>query len=71
MSNKTYDKMKACSLLAIPVTAFLASLCTIWGVPYAEQITATLTAVDTLLGAMVTAASKAYFTSLTEDDDGD
>ena len=60
MTNKTYDVLKNISLLAVPVLAFLASLCTIWHVPYTEQITATLTAIDTLLGAVVVAAAKAY-----------
>lgn len=60
MTNKTYDVLKNISLLAVPVLAFLASLCTIWNVPYTEQITATLTAIDTLLGAVVVAAAKAY-----------
>ena len=60
MSNKTYDALKTVSLLAVPILAFLASLCTIWNVPYTEQITATLTAIDTLLGAVVVAAAKAY-----------
>ena len=60
MSNKTYDTLKALSLIAVPVLAFVASLCTIWHVPYTEQITATLTAIDTLLGAVVVAAAKAY-----------
>lgn len=60
MSNKTYDTLKAISLIAVPVLAFVASLCTIWDVPYTEQITATLTAIDTLLGAVVVAAAKAY-----------
>lgn len=60
MTNKTYDVLKNISLLAVPVLAFLASLCTIWDVPYTEQITATLTAIDTLIGAIVVAASKAY-----------
>lgn len=60
MSNKTYDALKTVSLLAVPILAFLASLCTIWDVPYTEQITATLTAIDTLIGAIVVAASKAY-----------
>ena len=47
MTNKTYDVLKNISLLAVPVLAFLASLCTIWNVPYTEQITATLTEIET------------------------
>lgn len=60
MSNKTYDIIKAVALFAVPVLAFAASLCSIWNVPYCDQITATLTALDTLLGAIVIVAKKLY-----------
>jgi hypothetical protein len=60
MSNKTYDTLKAISLIAVPVLAFVASLCNIWQVPHTDEIVATLTAIDTLIGAIVVAASKAY-----------
>ena len=53
VSNKTYDTIKLIALVAVPVLAFLASLVTIWNIPYGAQITATLTAIDTLLGALV------------------
>jgi hypothetical protein len=33
---------------------------TIWGIPYGEQIVATLTALDTLIGAVVVIANKQY-----------
>lgn len=60
MSNKTYDRLKVTALILTPVLAFLASLVNIWGLPYGEQIVATLTAIDTLIGAVVVAANKAY-----------
>lgn len=60
MDNKTYDIIKLIGLIAVPVLAFIASLCSIWNVPYCEQITATLTAIDTLIGAIVVIA-KAYY----------
>lgn len=60
MSNKTYDIIKNTALFAVPVLAFLASLCSIWQIPYSEAITATLTAIDTLLGGLVIAAKKIY-----------
>jgi hypothetical protein len=53
MSNKTYDIIKNIALIATPVLAFLASLVTIWDLPYGPQLTATFTAIDTLLGALV------------------
>ena len=60
MSNKQYDTLKMIALILTPVLAFLASLTNIWNVPYAEQIVATLTALDTLFGALVIAANKQY-----------
>lgn len=60
MSNKTYDTLKLIALILTPVLAFAASVVNIWGIPYGEQIVATLTAIDTLVGAIVLAANKAY-----------
>lgn len=60
MSNRTYDTIKTIALFAVPVLAFIASLCSIWNVPYCEQITATLTAIDTLLGGVVIIAKRLY-----------
>jgi len=37
------------------VLAFMASVVSIWNVPYGAEITATLTAIDVLLGAIVVA----------------
>lgn len=60
MSNKTYDTLKVVALILTPILAFAASLVNIWGIPYGEQIVATLTALDTLIGAVVVVAKKAY-----------
>ena len=60
MSNRVYDNLKIIALILAPVLAFLASIVNIWGIPYGEQIVATLTAIDTLIGAIVVAANKAY-----------
>ena len=48
------------ALILTPVLAFLASITNIWHFPYAEQIVATLTALDTLVGAVVVIANKQY-----------
>ena len=60
MTNKQYDTLKMVALILTPVLAFLASLTNIWHFPYAEQIVATLTALDTLIGAVVVIANKQY-----------
>jgi hypothetical protein len=60
MSNKTYDTLKLIALILTPVLAFLASVANIWSIPYSEQIVATLTGIDTLVGAIVVALKTAY-----------
>ena len=60
ITNKQYDILKTVALILTPVLAFLASLVNIWGFPHGEQIVATLTAIDTLVGAVVVVTNKAY-----------
>lgn len=66
MSDKTYDIIKNFALFAAPVLAFLGSLVTIWSAIITKDpvipaaITATLTAIDTLLGAVVIVARNIY-----------
>ena len=66
MSDKTYDTIKNVALFAVPVLSFIGSLVTIWAaivttntvIPAA--ITATLTAIDTLLGGIVIVAKRIH-----------
>ena len=60
MSNRTYDILKQIALWAVPLSVFIASLGDIWGLPYAEQISATLAAIDVLIGAVVSISAKGY-----------
>lgn len=66
MSDKTYDIIKNTALFAAPVLSFLGSLVTIWAAIVTNDsvipaaITATLTAIDTLLGGIVLVAKKIY-----------
>ena len=60
MNNKTYDIIKNTALLAAPIIVFLSALVTIWNIPHGAEITATLAAVDTLLGGVVVVAKKIY-----------
>lgn len=53
MSNKTYDIIKLISLIGTPAITLIAAIISIWNIPYGAQITATLAAVDTFLGALV------------------
>lgn len=60
MSNKTYDTIKIICLACVPICSFISALCTIWNVSHAEQITASLTAINTLLGALVVILAREY-----------
>lgn len=60
MSNKTYDVIKMIALIAAPVLVFLSALIDIWDVPYAQQITLTLSALDTLIGTLTVILKKNY-----------
>lgn len=68
MSNKMYDRIKMISLLILPAVTFMAALVDIWGIPYGQQIVATLAAIDTFGGAVVAVLSANYHK---KNDDGD
>lgn len=54
MSNKTYDCIKDVSLLWMPILiTFYGVLSVTWGIPYGEQILATLTGLNAALGGIV------------------
>lgn len=61
MSNKTYDILKWVAQLVLPALATLMmSLGNIWGIPYADQISLTIMALDTFLGAILGISSSNY-----------
>lgn len=54
ISDKTYDILKGIAMVVLPALGTLyASLSGIWGLPYGEQIVATIMAVDLALGAVL------------------
>ena len=62
MSNKTYDVLKYIAQIVLPALAtFYFAIAQIWGLPYAEEIVGTISAVDVLLGALLGLSSRAYF----------
>lgn len=61
MSNKMYDVLKWVALVVLPAIAILyESLAGIWGLPFADQIPATITAVDLFLGVLLGVSSANY-----------
>ena len=60
MTNKTYDILKYIALLILPIAAFVAKVGEIWGLGWCEGVSATLIALDAVLGAVVKISSDAY-----------
>lgn len=62
MNDKVYDVLKYIALIVLPALGtFYSVLAGIWGLPYGDQITRTILAVDTLLGALVGVSSSSYY----------
>lgn len=70
MSNKTYDIMKQIAMVWLPALGTLYfALANIWGLPYAEEIVGTITAVDTFLGAILHISNTQYIKGDSNVDD--
>lgn len=70
MSNETYDRLVWVAQIVLPaVVAFVATIGKIWGLPYYVEISATIAAIDTLLGACLKYSSANYIPE--DDEDGD
>jgi hypothetical protein len=54
MPNKVYDILKWIAQIVLPAIATLYfAIANIWGLPYAEQIVGTITAIDAFMGALL------------------
>ena len=61
LTNKTYDILKWIVVIVLPAAATLyAALGGIWGLQLVTEITGTITAVDTFLGAVLMISSASY-----------
>lgn len=61
MSNKIYDILKFIAQIVLPALAtFYVTIANIWNLPFGEQISGTIMAVDTLLGAVLMISSSNY-----------
>lgn len=61
MSNKLYDVLKFIAQIVLPAIATLYfALANIWGLPYAEEIVGTITAIDTFLGSILHISNTKY-----------
>lgn len=61
LSNKTYDMLKWIAMFFLPALALLVqSVFQIWNLPYGEQISATIVAVNAFLGACLGISNMNY-----------
>ena len=61
MTDKTYDALKRIALIVVPALAtFVNAVGIVWGVPYTNEVTATITAFGVFLGAALGVSSKNY-----------
>lgn len=61
MRSELYDKLKWVAQILLPALGTLYfALAGIWGLPYAEEIVGTITAVDTFLGVLLGISTYRY-----------
>ena len=61
ITNKVYDVIKWIVTIVIPaIITLYATLGNVWNLPYVEQITATLAAINVFLGAVIQISSSNY-----------
>lgn len=61
MSNKVYNTLKWIAMIVLPAIATLyLGLSQIWGFPYGEEISASITLVDTFLGSILMISTSQY-----------
>lgn len=69
MSNEAYDVAKYVAQIVLPAAGTLyAALAKVWGLPYGEEIVATIVAVDAFLGALLMISSSQYNKSLGDEE---
>ena len=61
LSDKAYDVMKLLAIFILPLAALVTSLSEIWGIPYGQQISQTLLALNVFLGAIIKTSSDSYW----------
>lgn len=67
-SDKVYNVLKWVAQILLPALATLYfALANIWGLPYAEEIVGTITAIDAFLGVILGISSKQYYQDIMED----
>ena len=61
MNNKVYDVLKWIAMIVLPALATLyLGLSNVWGLPYGEEVSTTITLVDTFLGTVLMISTNQY-----------
>lgn len=61
LDNKVYDILKWVALVVLPAIATLyTALAGVWGLPFAEEIPVTITAIDLFIGALLGVSTTQY-----------
>lgn len=69
LNNKVYDVLKFIAQIVLPAIATLyITVANIWGLPYGEQISGTIMAIDTFLGALLMISTNTYNKQLEKED---
>lgn len=68
MSNGLYDILKFIAQIVLPAIAtFYVTIASIWGLPLGDEISRTVMAVDTLLGAILMISNANYKAAMLEE----
>ena len=61
MSNKAYNILKWIAMIVLPALATLyLGLSNVWGLPYGEEVSTTITLVNTFLGTVLMISTNQY-----------
>ena len=61
MSNKVYNILKGVAMIVLPALATLCmGMANLWGFPFGEEISGTITLIATFLGTVLTISTNQY-----------
>ena len=61
MSNKVYNVLKWIAMIVLPALATLyLGLSNVWGFPYGEEVSSTITLINTFLGTVLMISTNQY-----------
>lgn len=67
--NKTYDVLKEIALTVLPALSVLyLALAGLWKLPYPQEVSGTIMAIDAFLGAILHVSNKQYKEAKSEED---